>query len=168
MPRQSVQTMSVRNRDDILAAYMHFSPSSVDIIARIEHMEQVGNMDVYCKQLCEDGMLEESVTTQGIVEYSLTDSGRKIIEANAQKVTVPSTKITIFRQLKIREQRNVSLRNQVQRAMASLDGRFVCILEMQSLLGEHVSIPELSSILCGLIWRGHILSCGVLYGDVGG
>ena len=157
---------AVRHRDDILAAYMYFSPSSVDIIARIEHMEQIGNMDVYCNQLCEDGMLEKSITSQGIVEYSLTSQGRQIIEVHTRKLIVPSTKLAVFRQLKFREQRNLSLRNRVQHAMTALDGRFVCILEIQSLLGEHVSVPELSSILCGLILSGHILSCGVLYGGV--
>jgi hypothetical protein len=154
--------MSTHHRTDILMAYTYFSPASVDVISRIEHMEQVLDIDRYCQQLHEDGMLEKTTSTAGIEEYHLTSTGRDIVQGT-NKLNVPATKYAIFQQLRSKEYKNALLRIEIEKLIRD-SGRYVCMLEIQSMLVSKLSIPELSSVLYGLLFQDKIRVCGPLFG----
>ena len=153
--------MSARCRTDILKAYTYFSPASVDVIARIEHMEQIPDMDVYCTQLHEDGLLEKVTSSESIVEFQLSPIGRSIVDT--MKLSVPPTKYMIYNQLRIKERNNLLLRDTIYKIIK--DAKiFLCLLEIKSLYCDTLTIPELSSVLYGLLYTEKITVCGPLYG----
>jgi hypothetical protein len=143
-------------------AYTYFSPASVDVISRIEHMEQIIDVDVYCRQLHEDGMLDKSTSTTGIEEYRLSSTGRDIVQGTT-KLDVPATKYTIFHQLRSKEHKNAVLRSELYTILKD-SKRFMCLLEIHAILKGKLSIPELSSVLYGLLFQNKISVCGPLYG----
>lgn len=153
--------MSARCRTDILKAYTYFSPASVDVIARIEHMEQMPDIDVYCTQLYEDGLLEKVDTSNNVVEFQLSSTGRSVVEH--EQLSVPPTKYMIYNQLRTKEQTNAKLRDTIYGIIKD-SGRFHCLLEIQAMSPISLTIPELSSILFGLLYTEKILVCGPLYG----
>ena len=155
--------MSARCRTDILKAYTYFSPASVDVIARIEHMEQMPDIDTYCTQLYEDGLLEKVQTANSIIEFQLSETGRSVI-TSGQTLSVPPTKYTIYNQLRLKEKNNAALRDAVCTVLRSDAGRFKCVLEIQTLTSSSLTIPELSSVLYGLLYTNKIVICGPLYG----
>ena len=153
--------MSARCRTDILKAYTYFSPASVDVIARIEHMEQIPDVDVYCTQLHEDGLLEKVISPDSIVEFQLSPIGRSIVDT--MKLNVPPTKYMIYNQLRIKERNNFLLRDTIYKIIK--DAKiFLCLLEIKSLYCDTLTIPELSSVLYGLLFTEKITVCGPLYG----
>ena len=154
--------MSARCRTDILKAYTYFSPASVDVIARIEHMEQIPDVDVYCTQLHEDGLLEKITSPSSIVEFQLSPIGRSIADTTTT-LNVPPTKYTIYNQLRIKERNNAVLRDTIYNIIKEAQ-HFLCLLEIQSLAGDSLTIPELSSVLYGLLYTEKISVCGPLYG----
>jgi hypothetical protein len=143
-------------------AYTYFSPASVDVISRIEHMEQVIDVDVYCRQLHEDGMLEKTTSVSGIEEYRLSSTGRDIVQGTT-KLNVPTTKYAIFQQLRSKEHKNALLRSELYILLRD-SRRFMCMLEIHTILKGKLSIPELSSVLYGLLFQEKISVCGPLYG----
>jgi hypothetical protein len=132
----------------------------VDVIARIEHMEQMPDIGVYCTQLFEDGLLEKVSSINHIVEYQLSHTGRSVV--GNEPLSVPPTKYTIYNQLRTKEKKNALLRDTIYDTLT--DGRFKCILEIQSLSSISLTIPELSSVLFGLLYTEQIIVCGPLYG----
>jgi hypothetical protein len=154
--------MSARCRTDILKAYTYFSPASVDVIARIEHMEQMPDIEVYCIQLYEDGLLEKVESPNNILEFQLSETGRSVVVG--ANVCVPPTKYTIYNQLRTKERTNAMLRETIYTVVA-LHGRFKCLLEIQSLSPIPLTIPEVSSVLYGLLYTDKIIICGPLYGQ---
>ena len=157
-------SMSVRSRTDIIKAFTYFSPASVAVIARIEHMEQVPDMNLQCLQLLEDGLLETVPSPSGIVEYQLTATGREIINS-ATVLHVPSTKYIIYNQLRIKEKDHAILTHLTLHTI--LDNKtFLCILELRHFLPTTITIPQLSSVLYGLLNSGKICLCGPLFGVV--
>ena len=156
--------MSARHRTDILMAYTYFSPASVDVISRIEHMEQVIDIDTYCRQLHEDGMLDKTTTPAGIEEYRLTPIGRDIVQGTT-RLNVPATKYAIFHQLRVKEHKNAISRSELS-TLIQKSGRFLCMLEIHSMLKGTLSIPELSSVLYGLLFQNKIRVCGPLFGSM--
>jgi hypothetical protein len=154
--------MSARSRTDILRAYTYFSPASVDVIARIEHMEQMPDIEVYCTQLFEDGLLERVESDTSIIEYRLSATGRSLIIEHTP-LGVPPTKYTIYNQLRTKERNNALLRDTIF-AVIQANGRFKCLLEIQALSRISLTLPELSSVLYGLLYTGKIIVCGPLYG----
>jgi hypothetical protein len=155
--------MSARCRTDILKAYTYFSPASVDVIARIEHMEQIPDVDVYCTQLHEDGLLEKVISPDSIVEFQLSTIGRSIVDT--MKLNVPPTKYMIYNQLRIKERNNLLLRDTIYKIIK--DAKiFLCLLEIKSLYCDTLTIPELSSVLYGLLYAEKITVCGPLYGVI--
>jgi len=155
--------MSARCRNDILKAYTYFSPASVDVIARIEHMEQMPDLTVYCTQLHEDGLLERVDGPNNIVEFQLSRTGQTL--ADTEPLNVPATKYTIYNQLRTKERKHAAVRDEILDIMKRL-GRFVCLIELQSLYQDIITMPELSSVLYGLLYNGTIVTCGPLYGVV--
>ena len=153
--------MSARCRTDILKAYTYFSPASVDVIARIEHMEQIPDVDVYCTQLHEDGLLEKVTSPNSIVEFQLSPIGRSIVET--MTLNVPPTKYMIYNQLRIKERNNALLRDTIFTIIKKAK-MFLCVLEIKSLSSDTLTIQELSSVLYGLLYTGKITVCGPLYG----
>jgi hypothetical protein len=155
--------MSERCRIDILKAYEYFSPASVDVIARIEHMEQMPGIDMYCTQLYEDGLLEKSHSPDNIVEFKLSNTGRSAVDG--AKLNVPPTKYIIYNHLRTKEKTNASLREMIHNVIKT-NGRFICLLEIQELSSIPITIPELSSVLYGLLYTEKIVVCGPLYGTL--
>ena len=155
--------MSARCRTDILKAYTSFSPASVDVIVRIEHMEQIPDVGMYCIQLQEDGLLEKVTTQDNIVEFQLSQIGRSIVEVTP--LSVPPTKYMIYNQLRAKERNNVMHRNKIYTIIKE-SKVFLCLLEIQSLACDTLAIPELSSVLYGLLYTKKIIMCGPLYGIV--
>jgi hypothetical protein len=153
--------MSARCRTDILKAYTYFSPASVDVIARIEHMEQIPDVEVYCAQLHEDGLLELAESPNNIVEFQLSSTGRLLVDKNT--LNVSQTKYTIYNQLRTKERANALLRNTIYTILSNRN-RFICLLEVRSLMNDPISIAELSSVLYGLLYKNKIVVCGPLYG----
>ena len=153
--------MSARCRTDILKAYTYFSPASVDVIARIEHMEQIPDVEIYCAQLHEDGLLEQVKAPNSIVEFQLSPTGRLIIDKSM--LSVPPTKYTIYNQLRKKERVNALLRDTIYTIIVERK-RFICLFEIRSLMRSPISIPELSSVLYGLLYTDKIVVCGPLYG----
>lgn len=153
--------MSARCRTDILKAYTYFSPASVDVIARIEHMEQVPDLSVYCLQLHEDGLLERVYGPNNIVEFQLSRTGHAVTDND--HLNVPSTKITIYNQLRAKERKHAAVRDEILTIIQSCN-RFVCLLELQHLYDAPITVPELSSVLYGLLYTKTIVTCGPLYG----
>ena len=153
--------MAARCRTDILKAYTYFSPASVDVIARIEHMEQIPDVDVYCAQLHEDGLLEKVKSPNSIVEFQLSSTGRLLVDQNT--LNVPQTKYTIYNQLRTKERTNAILRETIYTILSD-QKRFICLLEVRSLMIDPISIAELSSVLYGLLYKNKIVVCGPLYG----
>jgi hypothetical protein len=157
--------MDIRSRSDILKAYTYFSPASVDVIARIEHMEQIRDLNMFCQQLSEDGLLERNITSHGIVEFSLTNRGRDIVEQCA--IVVPVTKYTIFHQLRTKELKNYENRKCV---LDLIQSSVFCLSLLQIRLkmspNNKMEIAELSSVLFGLLDMDHIYVCGPLYGSI--
>jgi hypothetical protein len=151
--------MEIRCRTDILTAYTYFFPASVDVIARIEHMEQIPQLATYCSQLLEDGLLETLVSSSGVVEYQLTETGRMIVPDKT--LSVSPTKYAIFHQLRTKEQTKALLASQLEQHLRTTGG-YYSLLQLQSHVG--VPIPELSSILFGLLYAEKITSCGPLFG----
>lgn len=157
----SPSSMSARHRADILRAFTYFSPASLAIIARIEHMEQVKNMELYCAQLVEDGLLDRHLSPEGIEEYSLSAAGRSIVPSD--RLVIPTTKQTIYVQLKSREIRNMHLR---RRIVALLRPGYMTLLQIHHLLGDNLTLAEVSSVLYGLMCTNQVDVCGPLYGWV--
>jgi hypothetical protein len=154
--------MDIRSRSDILKAYTYFSPASVDVIARIEHMEQIRDLSMFCNQLFEDGLLEKTVTSIGITEFALTKRARTIIVET--DVTVPVTKYTIFHQLRCKEMKNYETRKII---LNILEKNSLCLSLLQirrMSTFPNMEIAELSSVLYGLLNTDHIFVCGPLYG----
>jgi hypothetical protein len=155
--------MDIRSRSDILNAYTYFSPASVDVIARIEHMEQTRDLNMFCHQLFEDGLLDKMITPIGIVEFSLSAKGRTIVIGS--NMTVPVTKYTIFHQLRNKEVRNYETRNAILLLLQS-SSWYLSLLQIRELSTMNdIEIAELSSVLYGLLDTGHIYICGPLFGS---
>ena len=153
--------MEIRCRTDILTAYTYFFPASVDVIARIEHMEQIPQLPNYCLQLLEDGLLEKLVSSSGVTEYQLTDTGRMIVPPNT--LNVSPTKYTIFHQLRTKEHTKALLATQLVQYLRT-NGGYCSLLQLQSYIGVPITIPELSSIIFGLLYDEKIVICGPLFG----
>jgi hypothetical protein len=156
--------MAARCRTDILKAYTYFSPASVDVIARIEHMEQIPDVDIYCAQLHEDGLLEQVNSPNSIVEFQLSPTGRLLVDTNP--LNVPHTKYTIYNQLRSKERANALLRDTIYMILSDRKS-FIGLLEVRSLMTPPISIAELSSVLYGLLFKNKIVVCGPLYGVMG-
>jgi hypothetical protein len=155
--------MSARCRTDILKAYTCFFPASPNVIVRIEHMEQIPDVDMYCTQLYEDGLLEKVTTQDNIVEFQLSPIGRSIVDTTP--LSVPPTKYIIYKQLRAKERNNAMNRDRVYTIIKDSQ-IFLCLLEIQALAGDILTIPELSSVLYGLLYTKQIIMCGPLYGIV--
>jgi hypothetical protein len=148
-------------RIDILSAFRYFSPASVDVIARIEHMEQQPEVAMHCRQLWEDGLLEQVPSEHEIMEYQLSTMGRSMMDG--PELHVPATKMLVYRQLRAKERIYVRMRTSVYQTLLHA-GRFICLLELRTLLSDPLTVPELSSVLFGLLYTDRIAVCGPLYG----
>jgi hypothetical protein len=154
-----------RNRLNILNAYVSFSPSSVDIIARIEHMDQVPDLEVHCEQLYEDGLLYRNVTEDGIVEYGLSQQGTSLI-GDSVVGNVPSTKYTIFHQLRTKEARMYKLKVQVHQILQQSFPYFLTVIQIQHRMTEETDTVMAHSVIYGLLSTETIMSCGPLFGII--
>lgn len=124
-------------------------------------MEQVPDVHLYCAQLHEDGLLETVPSEDNIVEFRLSPTGRSIVDQTT--LDVPPTKYTIYNQLRTKERANAQLRDKIY-ALLKECKRFICLLEVQTLLHVQISIPELSSVMYGLLYTKKIVVCGPLFG----
>lgn len=122
-------------------------------------MEQVKDLELYCTQLVEDGLLETTMSPDGIEEYRLSDNGRSIVPSD--RLVIPPTKQAIYGQLKSRELRNAQLRRKI---LTLLHPGYMSLLQIQHGLGSATQLAEVSSILCGLICTGKVDVCGPLFG----
>ena len=150
-------------RTDLLRAYSYFSPASVSVITRMEHMEQIPHVALYCQQLQEDGLLEHVPSQNSeLVEYCLSAAGRDLLR-DAPPLKISSTKLLVYHQLRAKEQAHAQMRHIVYQTLLH-QNRFVCLLELHAVLAHDLTIPELSAILFGLLYTEQISICGPLYG----
>ena len=157
-----------QHRHDILRAYSIFSPASVDIIARIEHMQQIPNIHIYCEQLHEEGLLKKNNTVDtGIVEYMLTDCGKTMINMDVE--TLCPAKVSIFEQLRSREHMAMSIRSFILTALQT-SSHFLSILQIQDMVNksfeQRINLAELHSFVYGLLFNDDIVACGPLFGVI--
>ena len=153
--------MSTKCRSDILRAYLYFSPASIDVIARLEHMEQIYDLDSQCHRLCEDGLLCVSTRANGITEFQLTDTGKTM--QHTCLLAVPMTKYSIYRTLRLRENQHAETCHQVHALIISSQ-RFLCITDIYVRLHHKITIPYISTVLCRLLHQELLFVCGPLYG----
>jgi len=126
-------------------------------------MEQIPQLELYCLQLHEDGLLEQVPTESGVVEYQLTDTGRSIVTPKILRVS--PTKYTIFQQLRKKEDIHARLGLWMYTTIQN-SPHYLSLLQLQDLAETPLTLPVLSSVLYGLLYHGKITACGPLYGPV--
>ena len=151
-------------REHILRAYAKFYPASSNIIARIEHLNHHASFHDTCVELHEEGLLVKTLTSNNIVEYTLSDIGQSMVSLDDVTSIVSSTKSTVFNNLKIKEYAIHELRRKIMEHMKSTL-RFYSIHQLV-LVSEETSLPIISSVLFGLLYEGLIIQCGPLYGSL--
>lgn len=156
-----------QHRNDILHAYSMFSPASVDVIARIEHMQQIPDIHMYCDQLYEEGLLlRDAATESGVTEYKLTDYGRNMVNSNIEPLC--PTKLVVFEQLRTRENTAMSIRSFILETLRS-SPHFLSIIQLQHCVAGTfgvLEIAELHSLAYGLLFGNEIVECGPLFGVI--
>ena len=160
--------MRTEYRNDILNAYAIFSPASVDVIARIEHMQQIPEIQVYCEQLQEEGLLVPfRGSTSGeynTVEYELSDIGKQLV--GNVKVQLCPAKAAVLDNLRNLERKVATVRSYIVEQIRK-SPHMLSIIQLQDLISEKfepTSIAEVHSYVYGLLFNGDIISCGPLFG----
>lgn len=147
-------------REDILYAYQHFSPASIAVVTRLEHMVQIPDISRVCRQLHEEGLLSRELTDDGIVQYALSEHGQSLLKART-KVAVGATKQNILRQLRAREKQHAKARRKVLNILRE-SPYYLTALQLHAQLPK-LEFPQLSSVLFGLLQEETIRACGPLY-----
>lgn len=166
-------SMNDQIRMEVLKAYTLFSPASINVVARIEHMDQIPNLHTVCTQLVEDGLLDEHVDTEhNIRELRLTTYAQTLMHETIEqhkRSPPPATKQTIFQQLKERERHASKICTRVCAALRDAAPLQLTMLQVLDRLHQHTdvrgtTIPALHSILYMLIDTEKVHVCGPLFG----
>lgn len=125
-------------------------------------MDQIKDLDVYCRQLVEDGLLREAVSADGIRELEITDEGRCLVSPG-ERLVVPTTKQVIYTQLREKERSRLFLQEQIMDILRP-GTAFLSTIQIKERLGRDIDIPELHSVLFHLLGARELWACGPLYG----
>lgn len=157
------EPMSNCMREDVLVIYNHFSPASIEVISRMEHLNHLTDLYNLCQAMCEEGLLRSNENSHGITEYSITDKGKSLLERD--KKTISHTKSTIFKQLRNKEHTYSRLKDDVFQTIRK-HGDYLSIIEIKDQLEKECSFAEINSIVYGLIYESRVSVCGPLIGII--
>lgn len=157
-------------RDNILLTLFHFGPTTIPIVGRLLHIENMERLYTECQECLDDGLVE---TTDGTCDqisdtYALTTVGHAFAEPMAQRR--PPINQTKFQVFKILQEKDTQMKHLNKAVRSLLDQSHVglTVLDIKNMLRDQMyPLDEneciLNSALFALLSSSYIKQCGPLY-----
>jgi hypothetical protein len=150
-------------RTALIETFQDNKTQSIDIVARVLHINNIDKLRKCCLELVEEGVLEGDSTCSGSDMYKLTTYGKKIqvksILLDKKLITKLQVRKMMCLELERKRKVTLSLENDILEFLKK--NNFTTVYQIQHNLGEQQhTICMLQAVLYRLLLQKDIVKCG--------
>jgi hypothetical protein len=151
-------------RSCVIESFQHIHPYSINIIARILHINDIKTLQKCCNELVQEGILEIK-TSQNVILYVLTPFGHRvqydIIRNNKKRKNKVNVRSIMCKEFQKKETIIQEIEDHIlEHCFINTTNNFITIYQIQDILQYKYDLRIIHSAIYRLLFRDKLLKCG--------